>query len=402
MRPAGLALACCVLALLAGCSGQTVKSGQEGGAQSPPEPRTKPVPARTAATPRPPREEHHGPDAEHAFALANQLLPTNLRDRRGWAQDIATGMTALGIPAEPHKVCAIAAVIEQESGWQADPVVPDLPRIARSEMDKKLGKYMIPSAVLDVALTMKSPSGQTYAQRIDKLRTERDLSQLYEEMIAEVPRGPELFGHMNPVRTGGPMQVSVSFAEGVLKERPYPWRNRGSARDEVFTRRGGVYFGTAMLLDYQVSYDRMLYRFADYNAGRYASRNAAFQRLVAALTKTDLAPDGDLLRYADGEASGTSQTERALWKIADLGLGKSAIRRDLLLEKRFDFERSELYRRVRALAAQHGLQTPDAALPAIALKSPKITRNLTTAWFAERVEGRYRRCMARGATAGGW
>ncbi|WP_122388202.1 DUF1615 family protein, partial [Pseudomonas savastanoi] len=29
------------------------------------------------------------------------------------------------------------------------------------------------------------------------------------------------------------------------------------------------------------------------------------------------------------------------------------------------------------------------------LKSPKITRNLTTAWFAERVDDRRERCVQR-------
>jgi hypothetical protein len=35
-------------------------------------------------------------------------------------------------------------------------------------------------------------------------------------------------------------------------------------------------------------------------------------------------------------------------------------------------------------------------VPRIELKSPKISRNLTTEWFARRVEERYERCLARG------
>jgi Protein of unknown function (DUF1615) len=34
-------------------------------------------------------------------------------------------------------------------------------------------------------------------------------------------------------------------------------------------------------------------------------------------------------------------------------------------------------------------------MPRIRLDSPKITRKLTTEWFATRVDTRYRRCMAR-------
>jgi hypothetical protein len=38
---------------------------------------------------------------------------------------------------------------------------------------------------------------------------------------------------------------------------------------------------------------------------------------------------------------------------------------------------------------------PRARLQGITLKSPKITRKLTTAWFAGRVDQRWQRCMAR-------
>ena len=38
---------------------------------------------------------------------------------------------------------------------------------------------------------------------------------------------------------------------------------------------------------------------------------------------------------------------------------------------------------------------PRAVVPNIALTSPKITRKLTTEWFADRVEERQRRCLAK-------
>jgi hypothetical protein len=189
---------------------------------------------------------------------------------------------------------------------------------------------------------------------------------------------------MNPVRTGGPMQVNIEFAARLMRERPYPWSDAGSAREEVFTHRGGVYFGTAMLLDYPVSYDRMLYRFADYNAGRYASRNAAFQRLVGALSHRTLDLDGDL----------GSQTQAALEAIPGLGMERGSIERDLRLEKSIDFERTDVYARVHALAERRGIPVAVATVPDIALASPKITRKLSTKWFADQVEKRYRRCLS--------
>lgn len=317
--------------------------------------------------------------------MANALLPATVRDRGAWATDIATSFAALSIPAQERKVCAVVAIIEQESGWQVDPVVRDLPNIARREIKNRLERYYVSPAVLDAVLLIKSSNGQTYGERLARVSTEGELSLIYEDMIDIIPLGVggSLFGGMNPVRTGGPMQVNIDFAGQVMRARPYPWNNAGRVRDEVFTRRGGVYFGIAMLLDYPVSYDRMLYRFADYNAGRYSSRNAAFQRLVATLSRHPVSIDGDL----------GSQTKTALEAIPGLGMTRVSIERDLRLEKSFEFERTDLYARVRNLSKERGIPLADAAMPEIALKSPKISRKLSTKWFAEQVEKRYRNCL---------
>jgi len=38
---------------------------------------------------------------------------------------------------------------------------------------------------------------------------------------------------------------------------------------------------------------------------------------------------------------------------------------------------------------------PRALIPRIKLQSPKITRSLTTAWYAGRVDERFKRCLDR-------
>jgi Protein of unknown function (DUF1615) len=72
------------------------------------------------------------------------------------------------------------------------------------------------------------------------------------------------------------------------------------------------------------------------------------------------------------------------------------IHRDLAQSRRHRFENTALYSRVFEIGDQRNRKPlPRATLPRIRLYSPKITRKLTTEWFATRVDGRYRACMTR-------
>lgn len=334
----------------------------------------------------PPREPPIDPDVARADIRAR--IPAAVANRDGWALDMFAAFEALDVRPDTHNICAVVAVIQQESGFQVDPVVPGLPAMARREIDARAARYHIPSALVGVALNVDSPDGRSYAQRLREARTEGALSDMFEDFIGAVPLGRQLFTELNPVRTGGPMQVGIAFAESHVKARSYPYPLTDGVRREVFTRRGGLYFGIAHLLDYPVSYDSMLYRFADYNAGHYASRNAAFQQAVSSLSGARLALDGDLLREGSGEPS---QTELAVRRLG-LGFDEREIRRDLERGTERGFEETALYRKVFELAEARG-PAPRAVVPAIRLQSVKITRKLTTDWFARRVDERYRRCL---------
>ncbi|MGE5171779.1 MAG: DUF1615 domain-containing protein [Rudaea sp.] len=352
------------------------------------------------ATTEAPRGRAPAMSADEGRALVRGLLPERLPDRSGWATDIHAAIAALDIAPTVENACAAIAVAEQESGLRVDPPVPGLSRIARRELEARRERAGIPKLVVDAALALPSSNGKTYAERLDAVTTEGQLSELYEDLIGRVPFGRTLFADRNPVRTGGPMQVGIAFAEAQIEAAPYPYPIASTVRHEVFTRRGGLYFGIAHLLDYPAPYDSYRYRFADYNAGRYASRNAAFQAALTQVSGIPLARDGDLLRYDGVTATAAAgSTERAARVVASrLGLTASDVRRDLEQGKREDFAKTPLYVRVFAQAdALARRRAARAVVPTIELRGPKITRKLTTEWFAQRVETRFRECLGRSA-----
>lgn len=337
-------------------------------------------------------QEPPAPRPAEVKAKIVRLLPAKTVDREGWATDIYAAFAAQGIAPTTENLCSVLAVAEQESTFQVDPRVPGLGKIARDEIDRRAASVHVPSLLVSAALQVSSLNGKSYSERLSAARTEKELSAIFDDFIGMVPMGRTLFGNFNPVHTGGPMQVSIDFAE--TQARAYPYPVESSIRNEVFSRRGGMYFGIAHLLGYPVSYAKPLYRFADFNAGWYASRNAAFQNAVSRASGIPLALDGDLIRHGSIMPGTTELAVRTLGK--QLSMRNPTIRRQLEQGDSLEFEDSTLYERVFALAEKaEGKPLPRAVLPGILLKSPKITRKLTTAWFAKRVDERHQRCMKR-------
>ncbi len=325
-------------------------------------------------------------------AVVKRKLPASQKDRNGWAKDLATTFNSQAIAPSEENICSVLAVAQQESNLVADPSVPNLSKIAWKEIDRRAEKLHIPAFLVRTALLIKSPNGKSYSERLDNVKTEGQLSAIFDDLIDMVPMGQKLFGSLNPVHTGGPMQVSIAFAE--QHTDGYPWKREGTVRQEVFTRRGGLWFGTYHLLNYPASYSRPLYRFADFNAGWYASRNAAFQNAVSKAAGVKLALDGDLILYNTDKPGSTELAVRKL--AAKLDMSDSQIHRALQKGDSIDFEKTDLYEQVYALAEKKaGKKLAREMLPGITLESPKITRNLTTAWFAKRVDDRRAACMKR-------
>jgi hypothetical protein len=345
-----------------------------------------------------------------------RAIPERVKDRRSWAAAVIAALDAIGVTPAREPVCAVLAIIDQESNFVANPTVPNLPRIVDAKLDelgKKLGPFGRPA--IDRLLEGKAPGNpESFATRLKKVKTERDLDIVFRDLVdyyrARYPKTAataEIAGalfagedvdDLNPITTAGSMQVSVRFAAERGEARGL---SRQQVRDALYTREGGVEFGTARLFADEAGYTRFLYRFADYNAGVYASRNAALQDQVAVLVGTDLVPDGDILAYGrngdvldvDTRSLAALLAFRAAYAPE---LSERDVRDDALQEKQAEFESTDTYRAVkRVYQAREGVAPGYARVPTVVLKSPKLSRDRTTAWFAESVDRRFSACLAR-------
>ena len=343
------------------------------------------------------------------------LINPRVGERAAWASAVAGALQANAIEPDPTAVCAVIALIAQESGFREDPAVPGLAKVVEARIEKqqsKLGPLGPP--LFRKLLGARAPADpRTFQERLQQVRTERDLDMVFRDMLAYYQSAhPGAFGaatlagklfdvrsltELNPITTAGPMQVSVEFAETWAREHH---GQPASVRDALYTREGGVYYGTARLFGHPAAYTKMIYRFADYNAGVYASRNAALQAQIARLTRSKLALDGDLLAYGrDGKpVEDPSQTMTAIRHFRDLYQPKLSDRRlqdDARKEKTPAFEETDTWETVKKVFAEEMGAPPDyAILPQVMIDSPKLSRPRSTAWFAQAVDRRYQSCLA--------
>lgn len=258
-----------------------------------------------------------------------KALPNRVQDRTAWAQDMYDITDQLGIAQTKQNICSIVAVVDQESNFVADPQVPGLGEKAVKEVQTRLDEKFkeklgdgiggtIAGYFEEVLKTQPNPK-DNYLSQMRRVKTERELDELYREIFDYMSKhyhvsaltgaaklvGQDIGEKMNPITTLGSMQVHIGYA----KDNKRQGGNIADLRTDMYTRYGGMYYGIHRLMMYQTNYDKPIYRFADYNSGRYSSRNAAFQSMLNDLTAAELSLDGDLLLYNKDGAPRTTKSE---------------------------------------------------------------------------------------------
>jgi hypothetical protein len=367
-------------------------------------------------SPAPPPAPRPGPALD--LAQVQTAFPPGLVDAQGWAQDLHAAFSRAGVTADANRVCAAVAILRQESGFQADPPVANLGLLVRQRLAEEAERYgpLGPQALKELLAEHAPDDRRTFDERVRRLRTERELDLLFRDMLqAERQRHPAVVAtanlldtllrgrrldDLNPVTTAGSMQVSVRWAMAHAKELGMP-ADELAVRDALYTRAGGLRFGVARLWKYPAAYRETTWRFADYNAGEYAARNAAIQRALTRLTGFPLAADGDLVAFGpDGQPRAEdSETLKAFRHFRDRfapTLSDAQLRRDVEAGKGPELEQSPTLAALRrAYREQTGQPLPAAAMPELQLKSPKIRRGYTTAAYVRSVEGHHRACLQR-------
>ena len=333
----------------------------------------------------------------HQLKQLVESIATHKALSEDWAKDISTSISKLGYDVTKENFCAVTAVIQQESSFKTIPGVSRIDKIIKSKLEKAGEKNWFIDKIIKLRLSQRHKDTKTYAQTMQDIKTERDLEIWYQDFTVNKITFPLLEilkkNIDSIIKTVGPMQVSIEFSRAHAKTKKMDIKN---IREYVYTREGGVYFGSAYLLDYRHDYPEYIYLFADYNAGRYASRNAGFQTMLADLSGFPLQRDGDLIQYNKGATETSKSYFSVLHILKNYGefFDEKTILKDLEKEKTYEFNQTYTYKTIRKIYKNKYGKTIDQAIPEITLKSEKFTRKLTTSWFANRVKEQFQNCLS--------
>ncbi|OOR91689.1 hypothetical protein B0181_02695 [Moraxella caviae] len=340
-----------------------------------------------------------------------KLIPSRVKQRQSWADDIAKVFDELKLHKDVQNICTAIAVIDQESNFAADPQVAGLGRASLAAIDEKLAEKFGDNLakIFRTMLETRPSTDNSFIKQIQKVKTERELDLLFQEIfdyftstykvagLAQIAKltGEGIDERINPITTLGSMQVHIDYARSHRRQN----MSDRALREDLYSQYGGLYYGIHRLMKYEAKYDNPLYRFADYNSGVYSSRNAAFQQRIITLGGTKISIDGDLLLYKDGRALGKkSETETALIRLlatAPTPVDSKQIRSDLRKEKTARFEETITYRTVSEMFKQKtGREASYAIMPKVVISGPKLSRDYDTNWFATRVNNRYETCLS--------
>ncbi|ELA08870.1 hypothetical protein MOMA_00620 [Moraxella macacae 0408225] len=342
-----------------------------------------------------------------------KFMPNRNQDKQAWATDIEAIFNTLDIERNANNVCSVIAVIDQESNFQADPPVKNLGKTSlnalNEKLDEKLGKNL---ALFFRNMLKQQPSvDNSFEKQILAVKTEQQLDKIYHQMfqyfsekyyagtITQFSKlvGSDIVEKLDPITTLGSMQVHINYARDNRRDKG----DNQSLRQDLYSQYGGLYYGIHRLMHYKADYQNPLYRFADYNAGMYSSRNAGFQKMLSELSQHNLDFDGDLLIYKSGAniSNALSQSEKALQAMAEQGflqLTPRQIRNDLTKEKSQKFADTEIYHTIGSLYKMKTGKDPiGEMMPEVVISGVKLSKDYNTKWYANNVKRRYQACLKR-------
>jgi hypothetical protein len=332
-----------------------------------------------------------------------QALPDHIPQaaRQDWASHIVQQMQRHQLPLTQDNVAFVLSQIDRESSFKTDPAIPNIHDIFTYGKQSMLNKIKVLGPAAKPLMAKAEALMDEWFERygFDQVTTEGQLEKHWKAMAADkatlqadieeqVPRllRPLIKGFVaeqlekldaSPVETIGAMQVDMDYAQGVMEDRGQ-LVDEATLRQQMYTKRRNLDIGIAKLADLRQLYfnapgltedDQLKMSMADYQAGRYSSRNAAIQHAVSTLTGTPLVLDGDLLAYTDEDTPQItpSKTEKALqdWaKVHQPDLDSAAIRATLLKEKASALSEQPLVHALRqAYEQKTGHLLPFAQLP---------------------------------------